>query len=563
MQIPVTPTIVLAAASLAIIVGRICHVRIPPVWGLAYFITTLLIASPLSIEPFIAAESRQDSASKSAFLNDSLSRSEQWVVIGFGFLTGIALVNSARTKPSALDTYGFLLSAIAGMLFVAQANDFLALGLSLEVLTLGLAPFRQSVTPRSTDLESPDDPANLSRPWGSFDAMVSGWMWLGIALLASTTSTTDFATVRDILMDAYGSTFDQTKIGAPSKLIQLAAGLIVISLLARMRLVPFRFRSWIPAPGVDPGCYSLALLAEQLVGLTTLNRLFGCVFVGLGSFLCTLAITICLTNFLASSILSIRSRSPGVKAVPYWVESLRLLQLAWLLAGQMIVAVELETPGFRFGTFADQTETQALNVFCQISMILSHCGICWALRHLVRADREIGFLEDFKGLFRYAPAASCALAVSTASAIGIPLTAGFWGRWLTMLAGSSAHQRITSSIFTPHPGLRFVMFFGTIATCVVATVVFRLLREMLLEPPLAQPAAVGGRGPLIASLLAAIASLWLGIVPQLALRPLNAIQPAAGSIPERNQRGSGKFPFGQTETANDAMIVQVREGPDQ
>ena len=326
-------------------------------------------------------------------------------------------------------------------------------------------------------------------------------------------------------------------------MILLAAGLIAMSLFARMGLVPFHLGFSADQNQSCPAMLSFSRLAQTLAAQIALTRLFGLTFSGLGQSFTTLMMTVCLASFVVTSVVAVRGRSPGVKSIPYWVASLTLLQGAWYGVGLMIASTELENPGLRWGSFESQTETLAICVYTQFVSLLSCGGIYWTLGHLHRVDRETTYLEDVKGLVQFAPVASFSLMIALACGIGVPLTAGFWGRWLLLLAGHSVHVK-ASNIYTPHPALHFIMLAGTIATLIVATVVIRLAREMFLESPLARPTAVGGRGSLISGAMTAAIILLLGVAPQILLVPLNAIRPSRVVTPESHQKGSGQVPMG-------------------
>jgi formate hydrogenlyase subunit 3/multisubunit Na+/H+ antiporter MnhD subunit len=162
------------------------------------------------------------------------------------------------------------------------------------------------------------------------------------------------------------------------------------------------------------------------------------------------------------------------------------------------------------------------------------------LDHLTRTDRGIEFLEDLKGLGQIAPVAAVTLLVSLAGSIGCPWTAGFWSRWLIMLAANNVHLKSTASFFEPHGGIRFVILVGTIATIFMASMVIRIARETILESPLARTAPLRRRGPLIAGLMSAVTCLILGVVPDALLAPLRSIGTPREPRLEVPSKGSGK-----------------------
>ena len=544
MPLPTPPTMLLAAAGLAMVSGRYLHFRFNGIWGTYYVVAILVAAYGLWSDPIATPGAIGGLDIRRVWINDPLAISEQWLVLAFGLLSGVALFDSTLGARDSFCRYGFLLFVISGLMLVARSNDFLSLGMSLEIVSLAtIALQRFSDSPReattshhaaTSDLESP----RAVSTW--FGWLASGWMWFGIALLSNALATTQFDASQLVLIETYDPGGGQLAIGTPSKFVLLAVGLITLSLFARMGLVPFHFGF-----GVSPQSRSIpssgfAMLVGQLAGSVALTRLCGCVFVGLGQPLTVLMIVVCLATFSFAGVMAVRSLAPGVRSIQRWLTCLMLLQSAWLGVGLMIATNELDHPDARWGAFPEQNETLGLIVFSQFAGFLSCGGIYWILGHLARVDRGVEFLEDVKGLGQFAPSASFALIVSLASSIGCPWTAGGWGRWLLALAGHNVHIKSTSSFLLPHAGLRLAILMGTIATVLIAGIVVRLIREIVLEPPLARPIAIGGRGPLIAGMIATFASLLVGVAPQLVLRPLRSIEVPRESTPEIPQRGSGK-----------------------
>ena len=544
MSLPTPPTMLLAAGGLAMVSGPFLCFRYPEFWRWYFLFSLLIAACGIFMDPLSPSPTLETLNLNRIWINDPLAIWEQSLVLTFGLMSGVAMFESPSKIQDSSKVYGFLLFVVAGLLLVARSIDFLNLGLSFEIVSLAtLALRRVSDSPAESafvSMSSEGPVQSLGWNHAGFDFLTSAWLWLGVALLTSCAATTHFEAVRIVLLDAYDPQDTERSIGSPSKLLLLSTGLIVFSMFARMGLAPFqRFFG----PGTCSNFFrsrGLMMLIGTLTGSIALTRLCGRVFVGLGQPLVVLMSVLCLSAFVISAVMAVRGFSANVKSVPRWVTCLTLLQSAWLGVGLMTASMELQFPETRWGAFSEQNETIGLIVFSQFAGLFACGGMVWIVNHLERSDRGIEFLEDLKGLGRYAPAAAIALTVSLASLIGSPWTAGFWSRWLVLLAGSNLHLKATSSIFVPYTGLRIVLMIGTVATVVVAGCVVRLLREMLLESSLTRPTVVGGRGSLVASLMAAAATILIGIAPQLLLVPLRSIESPREVQPRILPRGSGK-----------------------
>lgn len=546
MPVPLTPTILLAAASLALLCGR----QLPLQWNWIFrifFLLTCLVASGFLItEPVVQLDSG-DSPLIATWKNDPLACSEQWIVIGFGICIGGFLFGSDQAASDRSRTYGFLLFVLAGLFLVATANDFLSLGLSMEVVNLALMSWQRLLlnppgVPRVAIERDAIEPAFIM-PEG-FAWLSSAWIWLGIALLSNATATTNFDELRALLVEMYDPSADRTAVNAPSRLILLGTGLISIGLFLRMWLLPFQ-RGFFLIHGPRSRWICLfGLMASQLAGLFPLIRLLGHVLVGLGQPMVVLMLVVVLSTFAMAILMALRSFSPGTMSMRDLVASLILLQSGMLGIGLMTIAMELTQPTARWGAFQEQSESVSVLVFSLITYLLAGCGLCAVLSHLASNDRPLDFFEDFKGLGHYAPLSSLAIVVALMSVAGFPWTAGFWARWMTLLAGHNFHLRTGSSIFSPHQGVRLAIVVGMIANVFLFAAIIRLMREIVLESPLARPVARSGRGPLIAGLMAAAGSVLLGIAPQMVLLPLRQISSPRAVAPRAPERGSGRNSLG-------------------
>ena len=539
MPLPTPPTILLAAGGLAMVSGRFLSAHSSVVWGWYFVLSLTAAAGGLLFDPVTLPEGAVTVAMDRIWINDPLAVSQQWLVLLFGLFSGLVVSALTFRKNGYWYSYSFLLFALAGLMLVARANDLLALGMAFEIVTIAVVALGRCFDTLRLATDSKASTEISSRSSSSLHWLLSVWMWLGIALLSNAVVTTQFDAIRKILIDAFHDQAGRSANHGPSKLILLAAGLIVMSLSGRMGLVPFHLGHGLNRASRSILPWGFEVLAGQLAGCMALCRLCGHLFVGLGQPLVVMMTVVTLASFFWSSLMAVRGFLPGVQSIPRWLTSLVLLQSAWLGIGLMVITLELEHPDARWGAFPQQRETLGFVVYSQFAVLLTSAGLFGILGHLARADRGVEFLEDLKGLGQIAPWIAVPFFVSLASAIGSPWTAGFWGRWLVMLSGQNVHLKSTSSIFVPNDGLRFVLLIGMIATIVNASVVIRIFREMFFESPLARSMARGGRVTLTMGLSAACATLLLGIAPTMLLTPLSKIQSPRVLPPEIAPQGSG------------------------
>jgi NADH-quinone oxidoreductase subunit N len=146
--------------------------------------------------------------------------------------------------------------------------------------------------------------------------------------------------------------------------------------------------------------------------------------------------------------------------------------------------------------------------------------VCFAVLTLLSgAERDADAIADYRGLFWRRPAVAVAFTGGLLSLAGIPLTAGFIGKFYVMAAGASAERwglvlvLVVSSVI----GLFYYLR-------VVAVLYARVPGAADAPTPSASPLAADGR-----ALLAVLALLvvWLGVYPASILR---LIRSAMGDV---------------------------------
>lgn len=545
MLLPLPPTILLAAAGLALIAGRLLSRQSAMIWGWCFLIAMLAaaggavsdLATP-SINPAAVDFQRY-------WTNDGLAISQQWVLLLFGLVLGLPMCTSVFRQHRNSQVYGFCLFAISGLMLVARSNDLLSAAMSLEILTISLIALQRCFVPVQADGAALRDEASSGAegnglhswvPW-----MLSGSMWLAIALFLNGVMTTHFDAVRLVLVNSSRGEGIHSA-GGPSRLILLGAGLMLFSLLGRMTL-PL-FADGFAAGSTRPSqlSWGFVVVAGQLAGSVLLSRLCGRVFASLGQQLVVLLTVACFTFFFLSIVMTARGFSPGIKSIPRWLISLCLLQNGWLGVGLMTVSIELDHPDVRWGQFPEQIETLGVLVIAQLSSVLAFAGIFGSLDYLSRTDRDVEFLEDVKGQAHVTPWIVIAFAISLASVIGTPWTAGFWSHWLLMLSGHNIHIKSSSSVFVPNEGIRIVVVMGTVATLFAISAVVRLIRELFFESPLARPRVTASRISFIAACAVALFTLWIGLMPGVVIHSLNVVEAPLPSEPQSRPHGLGRNP---------------------
>ena len=87
MPLPASPTILLAAASIALIFGRSFQFRFKGICAFYFLSAVLLAVYCLSTESIVSSVPIEGSLVRMVWKNDALAVCQQWLVLIFGLLT--------------------------------------------------------------------------------------------------------------------------------------------------------------------------------------------------------------------------------------------------------------------------------------------------------------------------------------------------------------------------------------------------------------------------------------------------------------------------------------------
>ena len=162
-----------------------------------------------------------------------------------------------------------------------------------------------------------------------------------------------------------------------------------------------------------------------------------------------------------------------------------------------------ESPGQIVNTGLDSL------LFYLVAYGLMTVGALAILSHLAFGDKPVETVDDLAGLGRTHPIAAAALAVCFFSLIGLPLTAGFYGKFKLFFDAFSAPTS------TPMKNLyRVIVLIGAINAAVAAVYYLRVIGVLYLRSPLKPEEPAKGYPALVAGVVCTLATLALGIFPQ-------------------------------------------------
>jgi NADH-quinone oxidoreductase subunit N len=362
--------------------------------------------------------------------------------------------------------YALLLFGTVGMTLMASANEMILLFLTLEtssIATYVLAGYRRN------ELRS-NEAAMKYFLLGSF---ATAFLLYGVALLFGATGTTFLPEIAAALSAGRGST----------NLALVGIGLVFVGLGFKVAAAPFQI--WTPDvyEGAPTPITAFLSAGPKAAAFAALLRIFFVAFAPAQEhwfwliWACAL-----LTMFVGNLGALVQS---NIK--------------------RMLAYSSIAHAGYILVAFAARTEIGiAAVLFYLVAYALMKLG-AFALVSHISAGEANQSIDDYAGLHARHPALAASLTVFMLSLIGIPLTAGFMGKFYLFTAAVDAQ-------------LIWLVVFGVINSVLSAGYYFRVVKVMYMDTP-AQTAPVAPvPGPLAFVLaLTTLGTLYLGIFPSAVL----------------------------------------------
>jgi NADH-quinone oxidoreductase subunit N len=424
-----------------------------------------------------------------AFIADQFSAFLNVIILLTAFISILMSIDYLkRAGIEKGEYYVLILISTSGMMFMASANDLTVIFIALELLSIPLYILAASRAPELKSEES-------GMKYFILGAFSTAFLVFGGAMIYGATGSTSLP----VIFDAVGRAVSGESQSVA--LLLLGAGLTLVGLGFKVAVVPFHM--WTPdvyegaptpvtafmAVGAKAGGFA-AILRLMIVALPTLAFAEGQTNAAWQDTVQVIAIlTLILGNIVAISQSNVK----------------RLLAYSSIAnAGYVLMAVAAAgTQGM-----GDQAAQAAL-VYLMTYMFTT-LGAFAVLMAIERNDGTGTDVENFVGLGRSRPLLAVIMTIFMLSMTGIPLTAGFIGKWLVFQT-------------TINAGLTLLAIVGVLTSVVSAFYYVRIIVNMFLREGEGDPAV--GATPYLtwAVYLTFAGTLILGIIPSLMLNLSNGI----------------------------------------
>lgn len=399
------------------------------------------------------------------YVLDAFSLFLHALIIGVGLL--VVLLSPGYLRATGIDRgeyYALLLFSLVGMLGLVSCRELVSLFVSLEVMSVALYALAGLHRDRMESQEA-------SLKYFITGAFSSGFFLYGIALLYGASGSTSLPAVAAAL---------RTPSPAVAALATVGTGLLLVGFGFKIASVPFHM--WAPDvyEGAPTTVTALMSAGVKAAAFGALLRVFGEALPALAAnwqpAVAALAVVTMVIGNLAALAQSNLKRMLAYSSVAH--------------AGYLLAAV-VAAPGIG---------VEAV-LFYLVAYAAVNLGGFGALAALARQGREPLSLDDVAGLAARRPALAAALTVYLISLTGVPVSAGFVGKFFLFRAAVNA-------------GWTSLAVVGVLMSVVSAYYYLRVVVAMYMREPLGEdawapvPPAAG-----LALGLSAALVLLLGIHP--------------------------------------------------
>jgi NADH-quinone oxidoreductase subunit N len=385
----------------------------------------------------------------------------------------------SRERLDAAEFYALILFATAGMGVLASAQELLTAFIGLEMSSIAsyvLAGYRRDTLKSS-------ESALKYFLLGSF---ATAFFLYGIALVYGSTGTT--------VLDSMGNA------DPDSVLLKLGLALILIGLGFKVAIAPFQI--WTPDvyEGAPTPVTALFAAGPKAAAFALLLRIFATVPAATQFW------------FWAFWILAVLTMFAGNLGALVQTNVKRLLAYSSIAhAGYILVAFAAVTGMAASDSPAGAVPAYAAVLFYLLSYALVKVGAFTVVSQLGGKDEKYVTLEDYAGLSQRHPVASAALSLFLLSLLGLPVTAGFFGKFYIFKAAVNSHLIWLAVLMAVNSIIGAYYYLKVI----VAMYMREPAEDSAATAPIAFPATVS-----VVLVICAVGTVYFGLLPNQALRLL-------------------------------------------
>jgi NADH-quinone oxidoreductase subunit N len=330
------------------------------------------------------------------------------------FFTGLILGTAAAVVLLALgylkcieghceEFFLLLMIATLGACVLTSSRHFASFVLGLETLSISLYALIAYPRLRTESIEA-------GVKYLVLGTASSAFLLFGAALIYAFSGTLDFA---EVAAQRFAMTAPDR-----SPLLLAGIGMVVVGIGFKLALVPFHMWAADVYQGAPAPVTAFVATVSKTAMVALLVRLFAPIDVLATPAVFWVLASTAFASMIAGNLLALRQSS--VKRILAYssIAHLGYLMTAFLSGGRSGVAAVM---------------------FYMVAYTVTSLGAFGVVSILSRRESDADRLDDFRGLFYRKPWTAGVFAAMLLSLAGIPLTAGFFGKFFLVAAGAQAH----------------------------------------------------------------------------------------------------------------------------
>lgn len=410
--------------------------------------------------------------------------------------TGVVLVAFCWNEcddHKAADFHACLLTAVAGLSLVGSANDLIVLFLALELISI--PTYVMLYLPRASDPRAQE----AAVKYFLLSVLSSAFTLFGFSYLYGMTGTTNLTAMTQMLPRVVPGE------GGIAGLIAIV--LVLAGLGFRVTAVPLHFYAPDVYQGGPTGTVAFLAFVPKVAGFAALFKLLAFVgdanpvandFVKRVMFVLWVLAAITMTAGNVMGLLQLNIR--------------RMLAYSSVAnAGYMLIGLAVvPDQAYRSGSEAAASTGGEALLFYLIAYGAMTVGAFAVLAYLDAPTRRVETVDDIAGLWEAHPWAAALMTVFLISLIGLPLTAGFVGKF----------ELFVSALAAPVEGptqdrFRVLALIGAINAAIAAYYYVRVIMAIYLRTSLSAPTPTTRIHPaMLAAGICAIITIVFGLYPK-------------------------------------------------
>jgi NADH-quinone oxidoreductase subunit N len=503
-------------------------------WGTVALISLVVALIALFLQGSIASINRADLYAGPLVL-DKLA----YYIKIFALLSGGVLVLLTWNQVAdawAAEFHACLLILIAGLGFTGMANELVVLFLALELISI--PTYVLLYLARSDRLAQ-----EAAMKYFLLSIFSSGLLLFGFSYLYGLAGTTNLAALTAALSEASAASLPG--------LALVAVVMVVAGLGFRITAVPFHFYAPDVYQGTTTGLAALLSLVPKIAGFVALIRLLGFVH---------------LEGLLPASVQTVGNNGPvlgGQLPTLLWILAAVTMTLGNILAllqdnlKRLFAYSSVAHAGYMLIGLAaaavrhDDSSTATIGLDAVLFYLVAYgamtVGAFAVIGSLHNPQNPVETVDDLSGLSRTHPRTALLMALFLFSLIGIPMTAGFVGKWL-IFWGALGVRNLTDGPVDQERLFRILALIAALNAAVGGWYYLRLIAVMYLREP-ARHLSASLSGPALgAAVICAAVTLGFGVHPDpLEQQAHNAAAPPKST--PHSLRADAQPNSGQTDPA--------------